>query len=269
MSVKNVRTGYVLNFKNRIWPLPSCADGFGYDALQLRKVEEQLGDTKQIFDILDVNQHTINDATEMFIFLNNCPHETLSFWIKFWPEIKEELINEASPQTLLLSFNRIMKNQKDDSLKGVFEQVVKFIRSSWISPLSVMNEEQSRLINHPVHIIDKSGKLSVSAFIPFCGIGKSFLGKRIPEFSIPVCNKFNERTINDQLCYEIDPNNIANEKTELVKDGLFFIIDENRDKQFDPEKNVEIVSENEGFFSILQIHQGGHGPAVYLNTIGS
>ena len=49
--------------------------------------------------------------------------------------------------------------------------------------------------NHPVHILDADGKLSPSAFIPFCAWAGDMgsLGINTTTFSLPVCNAFQPR----------------------------------------------------------------------------
>ena len=49
--------------------------------------------------------------------------------------------------------------------------------------------------NHPVHIMDTTGNISPSAFIPFCAwaCDMEALGTRVPNFSVPVCNAFRPR----------------------------------------------------------------------------
>ena len=37
------------------------------------------------------------------------------------------------------------------------------------------NEDVHKLLNHPVHIIDKDQKFSPSAFIPYCAFGENML----------------------------------------------------------------------------------------------
>ena len=95
----------------------------------------------------------------------------------------------------------------------------------------------ANLINHPVHISDKqSGKISTSAFIPFCEFGgnMSSVGTKIKEFSVPICTAFEPTVLYDQLCYEIDlekfkdPFDIADNQ---LKKGFVFIMDYNEDRQ--------------------------------------
>ena len=98
------------------------------------------------------------------------------------------------------------------------------------------SEYLHRISNHPVHIQDKKDDiLSPSAFIPFCEFGgkMEFLGTKIHQFDVPVCNNFKARILNDQLCYEIDLNvykeYFSNDK---FKKGLNLLIDENKDRYF-------------------------------------
>ena len=89
--------------------------------------------------------------------------------------------------------------------------------------------------NHPVHIIHADGKLSPSSFIPFCGYGSniSSLGVKIDQFDFPVCNSFKAKVLNDQLCYEVDVNELINRRILIkeIKMGLMFMIDHNEDRQ--------------------------------------
>ena len=43
------------------------------------------------------------------------------------------------------------------------------------------------------------------------------MGKKIDKFSLPVCNSFKAKILNDQLCYELDVNEVI-DKDILVKD---------------------------------------------------
>ena len=51
-------------------------------------------------------------------------------------------------------------------------------------------------------------QLSPSAFIPFCDFGGNMatMGVKIDQFDVPVCNSFQAKILNDQLCYEVDLN---------------------------------------------------------------
>ena len=61
----------------------------------------------------------------------------------------------------------------------------------------------------------------------------SMVGIKIDQFDVPVCNSFQAKILNDQLCYEVDLNkfsikdNIDNE----LKLGFAFLMDYNEDRQ--------------------------------------
>ena len=97
------------------------------------------------------------------------------------------------------------------------------------------NEDSHKITNHPVHIFDKTTKkLSSSSFIPFCDFGgnNKTMGVKIDQFHMPVCNSFEARVLNDQLCYEIDPNSFVNTGRESVSKGLTLFIDNNVERMY-------------------------------------
>ena len=105
--------------------------------------------------------------------------------------------------------------------------------------------------NHPVHIVDKMGKLSPSAFIPFCSFGDDLdsMSKKIENFSLPVCNSFRALIHKDQLCYQADLEKFRkrdNFKEQLVN-GLVLILDYNEDRSMlsSPSSSVD-----QGYISI-------------------
>ena len=86
--------------------------------------------------------------------------------------------------------------------------------------------------NHPVHIVNNDGDFSPSSFIPFCSFGDEFIGTNIKEFPIPVCDIFKPKHYFDQLCYEInlqelkDSTKIGNQ----LKMGLTLALDFNKER---------------------------------------
>ena len=127
------------------------------------------------------------------------------------------------------------------------------------------------VINHPVHIMSNDNKTSPSAFIPFCEFGgnMSSVGVKIDQFDVPVCNSFQDKILNDQLCYEVDlnkfsnKNNIANE----LKLGFNFIMDYNEDRQVTFDENDEEEKEVSLASSIVESDQDLNA-FIYLNSIG-
>ena len=84
--------------------------------------------------------------------------------------------------------------------------------------------------------------MSPSAFIPFCDFGGnlSAMGVKIENFDFPVCNSFEAKMLNDQLCYEADLNRFSN-KINLhneLKLGLYIIMDYNEDRQVTYEEEI-------------------------------
>ena len=128
-------------------------------------------------------------------------------------------------------------------------------------------------VHHPVHIVNKEGGRSPSAFIPFCEFGSnmSSMGVRIEEFDVPVCNSFQAKVLNDQLCYEVDLNrfsdkdNIENE----LKSGFVFIMDYNEDRQINTiqGKKANTTRDESLTHKIVKSNDNQHA-FIYLNTIG-
>ena len=101
----------------------------------------------------------------------------------------------------------------------------------------------SRVTNHPVHMIDSSGSLSPSAFIPFCSFGGDFdaLGTNYSNFKVPICNSFQATIKDEQICYDLHLEKYKNE-LDLVKqlqEGLELYLDYNEDKQLTVENKKE------------------------------
>ena len=100
-----------------------------------------------------------------------------------------------------------------------------------------------KVTNHPVHIVDvdEEGHLSPTALIPFCRFGgnMSIVGVKFPEIEDPVCNSFRPKLLQDQLCYEVDPNKyktFINEKDEI---SLELFINYNEDRKISAPIEVE------------------------------
>ena len=82
--------------------------------------------------------------------------------------------------------------------------------------------------------MDSQGRLSPSAFIPFCEFGgsMSIMGEVSSLFDSPVCNKFRPKFRNGQLCYQVNVNEvkdqIENKRDRLL--GLTFLLDYNDER---------------------------------------
>ena len=127
------------------------------------------------------------------------------------------------------------------------------------------------LINHPVHIVTESNKVSPSAFIPFCEFGgnMSSVGVSFDEFDVPVCNSFQAKMLNDQICYEVDLNRYSNRNNieDELDLGFYFIMDYNEDRQVTINEQHTDKEELSMAKDILRVDRSLHS-FIYLNTIG-
>ena len=95
------------------------------------------------------------------------------------------------------------------------------------------------------------------------------MGVEIDEFEVPVCNAFQAKILNDQLCYEVDLNNFAS-KDNLeanLKLGFNFIMDYNEDRQVFYE-SIGRNKEKSLARSIVEFDKNHHA-FIHLNTIGT
>ena len=111
-----------------------------------------------------------------------------------------------------------------------------------------MNPKSS---NHPVHILDREGNISPSSFIPFCSFGNDMkiMGRKMKGFDGPVCDSFEAKIRNDQLCYEVDLDKYKDEIKikEQLKSGLVLLLDYNLERQsemYNPKKLNDGSDEN-------------------------
>ena len=111
--------------------------------------------------------------------------------------------------------------------------------------------------------MDREGKISPSSFIPFCSFGddKKIMGRQAIGFNNPVCDSFEAKIRNDQLCYEVDLQKYkdTNKIKKQLKSGLILLLDYNLERQsktYNPKKIHKYSSdENEN-----DVH-------IYLDTI--
>ena len=127
------------------------------------------------------------------------------------------------------------------------------------------------IINHPVHIVTKYNTLSPSAFIPFCDFGgnMSAMGVQTDKFSDPVCNSFQAKILNDQLCYEVDLNRFV-EKDNIdryLKVGFNFLMDYNEDRQVTFNKH-QFKEKNKGLANSMVDSNDDQHAHIFINTIG-
>ena len=127
-------------------------------------------------------------------------------------------------------------------------------------------------VNHPIHIFKENATFTPSAFIPFCEFGgkMSRIGVRNDHFDVPVCNSFQAKIFNDQLCYEVDLNLLShkyNIKREL-KLGFNFLMDYNEDRQVTLDHGIIKTKKNKTLASSILETDQDQQAFMYLNTIG-
>ena len=127
-------------------------------------------------------------------------------------------------------------------------------------------------INHPVHFVTKTDQISLSAFIPFCEFGgnMSSVGHFIDYYNIFICNSFQAKTLNDQLCYEVDLNKFSNKDNieKELKTGFVFIMDYNEDRQVKFDGN-NLERSNDGLATRIMGTDDNKQATIYLNSIGN
>ena len=114
--------------------------------------------------------------------------------------------------------------------------------------------------------------MSPSTFIPFCDFGgdMSSMGITIPQFNVPVCNSFQAKILDDQLCYEVDLNRFSNKSNieNELKIGFSFLLDYNEDKQMTfYQSNFSSSNKFSLGKSVLQSDEIPHA-FIYLDTVG-
>ena len=128
------------------------------------------------------------------------------------------------------------------------------------------------IINHPVHIITKDNQTSPSAFIPFCDFGGNMSSMAVQnvQFEVPVCNSFQDKVVNDQLCYEVNLNRFS-KKNNIAKElelGFYFLMDYNEDRQVTIQSSLAEEVKRSGMGANLLESDKKQQAFIYLNTIG-
>ena len=95
------------------------------------------------------------------------------------------------------------------------------------------------------------------------------MGVKIDQFDVPVCNSFQEKILNDQLCYEVDLQNLKQENYDKdLKLGLAFLMDYNEDRNLSFYENIADSSLGSFGSKVDGSNENNHA-FIYLNTIGN
>ena len=85
---------------------------------------------------------------------------------------------------------------------------------------------------------------------------------------VPVCNSFQAKMINDQICYEIDLNRFASKDSKRKRLEEFnFFMDYNEDRQVTFDQNFSNAMKIGLAATIVETDTNKHA-SIYLNTIG-
>ena len=122
-----------------------------------------------------------------------------------------------------------------------------------------------------MHIFNKNHEVSPSSFIPFCSFGGNMkiVGTELSMLDIPVCNIFEPKNHNDQICFEADLEKLKDDKIDnflySLKNGLVLLLDYNEDRQmyFPTIKNSSESEEKEEIFT----YNKDNAALIYFDTI--
>ena len=174
----------------------------------------------------DIPEQTMKVGAEMFFYLNSCPSSRIIFWTKFFYNSlkKSESIHELL-FPIAKTVKKIYESEEENALsRAMFGKIVKAFgfqyfqsqitkagsQSEWSLSKNISHVLDKKLLqrvnNHPVHILDRDGNYSPSAFIPFCSFGEvsKDVGVELEQFDIPVCTSFEPKVFKNQLCYQMD-----------------------------------------------------------------
>ena len=234
-----------------------------------------------------VDVQTLETAGKMFAYLTFCPIP-IQASIDSAKEEASNSIKIYKPTEILVILNRLLHSQiKGLPYRQVFELFLKRIRTAWtqnydelmkltsgldckedclVSKTLIEDKNLNKIANHPVHIVDEDNNFLPSSLIPFCWLGNNMeQSKHNEKLDVKVCSSFKAKLRNDQVCYEMDPNELLNGSSanNIV---LYLLIDENKDRQKSKTSNNVTVTEKETFM-LDDVEQ--EGSVVYLNTIGT
>lgn len=235
---------------------------------------------------IDVNISKHKDILEtsgpLFMYLTFCPQEVLNPY-----EFIKSLLEINSLKPIMSTLNRLqvrkwnplltekLFKKLDNHLSFKFRKIEQLTGKDECSECDVSmeftkGETLPTVTNHPAHIIDNSGKINPSSFIPFCWFGNGLdIGLHVANFKIPVCTKFTTVLRKDQICYEIDPTLFMGNitfKEDHLRHGLMLVIDENKDRQsiIKAESVLEEYAKNE---IISHLNDKGLSTSIYLEAI--
>ena len=221
----------------------------------------------------NISENFFNEALNLFAYLNFCPEEI--FHSPFTKLTNDVISNLSLDRMVLFLIRVLVKNEKScakvilkkvlDNFEFEYETIDLLARGLLTDNSGYDWNLLHELSNHPVHIMKDKRNLSSSSFIPYCyfGVESNQFGLEIDGFEFPVCNIFKVKVLNDQLCYEVDINEIIEKDTSEkdLKAGLTLLVDYNEDRTVHlldntdkPDKDKDIDDEDK---MMIYIHSIG------------
>ena len=167
---------------------PHGGDGFGYKLVEKINKFFEIGSARTIWEtVSNVYKNSVNNNHEDIDFSQNGLENILDI-------LSNEINSSLAELEVFTLTNSTFAVYKNDNVFGNISRQTPCLNSTnrcTEGQLSKIKEQQ-RFVNHPVHIIDDTEKISPSSFIPFCSLGgkMSEVGHSIPGFSVPICNSF-------------------------------------------------------------------------------
>ena len=262
--IKETRKEFMLKIQNKNI---QCSDFISNNDIfsNHEKISNLMNVTKITDQVYNLPITSINRAAEMFIYLNSCPK-----YMEFWKDLYKNMLFNGSVVRAVLLNGKILKKSRSSAGKIISSKLRKKLLeliTQHIKKNSSTIKFQTPL-NHPVHVLDKHGVKSPSAFIPFCSFGGNalLLGTKAYGFDVPVCSSFMPVVQNDQLCYQIDLETYRNKSTikEQMQSGLVLILDYNEDHQTITYDQNSRLYNLENFFQLKNKEESAQ---IYLDTI--
>ena len=287
--VRKIRYSYTESFSSKS---TECAD---YNSkiipindvkMLMKSIEGQLGSSTD-YKINDkIGNELLANSGEMFIFLISCPPKAeldLAKWKL------EQTFKMYTPKMILIILNRLTHAKKNglfyqkefvsilDKFQKVwdlkYEDIMKLTQKEECEndcdlPISSLEDKNLGLAtNHPVHIFDAKKILNPSSFIPFCWFGKlKDFGATSDKFNVSLCQSFQPKLRNDQLCYIIDPNQLLHKDENDL--SVYFLIDENKDRQIAVNDSYKVNKTHSNLEDFQITNDEKMETLIYLDTIG-
>jgi hypothetical protein len=142
----------------------------------------------------------------------------------------------------------------------------------YLQPYNIESEHIHSISNNPAHILDSQGNISPSAFIPFCEFGGDMevMGEKIDKFELPVCNKFRPIMIEDQLCYQIDINELKGrvDIKKAAEYGFILLLDYNDERNPKIQRFNSKLDVLNDLIGLQKTNDESPVATVYINTLG-